>query len=174
MYDGDYEYLKNLAQTLNKDLEEDADEIYSEATFKEYDSFLTPTADSVWKDYTATKKINGKDVYANRREYYYSVLGEMSESDKEAYEVTLRSAYLVAEPSEEETAWYDGLSTVEKVFFIIGMCLIGIVVIGGGVVLTLYLLRRRKTRPEERKRRIKVDTTDDRNIDVYDYEGKEE
>lgn len=88
--------------------------------------------------------------------------------------MTLRSAYLVAEPSEEETAWYDGLSTVEKVFFIIGMCLIGIVVIGGGVVLTLYLLRRRKTRPEERKRRIKVDTTDDRDIDVYDYEGKEE
>ena len=49
------------------------------------------------------------------------------------------------------------------------MCLIGVLVIGGGVWLTVYLVRKSKKEPEERRRRIKVDTTDDKNIDVYDY-----
>ena len=49
------------------------------------------------------------------------------------------------------------------------MCLIGALVIGGGVWLTVYLVRSKRKQPEERRRRIKVDTTDDKSVDVYDY-----
>lgn len=168
-FGGDYEYLKELAVRLNEALEDDADPIYSDKTFAEYDAFLNPVEGGVWGEYVGTKKVNGVDVYANNRNYYYAVLGEWSEEDKEAYGETLKTSYLVAEEEEEEVGWYEGLSTVEKVFFIIGMCLIGVLVIGGGVWLTVYLVRKSKKEPEERRRRIKVDTTDDKNIDVYDY-----
>lgn len=169
-YNGDYDYLKGLKERLDAALEEDEETEYPDKIFEEYDKFLKPEAGNAWADYTATKKVNGKDVYANNRDYYYAVLGEMSEEDKVAYGEGLQSTYLVAEEEEEEKGWYEGLSTVEKVFFIIGMCLIGIIVIGGGIWLTVYLVRRSKKHPEERRRRIKVDTTDDKNIDVYNYD----
>lgn len=174
-YNGDYDYLTAFAKELNDALDEDEDLVYSEQTFDEYAKFVDPTSgeNNVWADgYTASKTVNGKKVYANNREYYYSILGEMSSEDGEAYGETLKTAYLVSKPEEEPaTGWYEGLSTVEKAFFIIGMCLIGAVVIGGGVWLTIFLLRRKKKgQPEPRRRRIKVDTTDDKDIDVYNYE----
>lgn len=173
-YDGDDEYLREYAKELNDNREEDTDEIYSELTFAEYEKFLTPTAENEWKDYTATKEVNGKTVYANRRDYYYSVVGVMSDEDKEAYEETIKTNNLAPKPEEEpEVGWYEGLSTVEKTFFIIGMCVLGILVVGGGVALTLFLVRRKKEEPTERRRRIKVDTTDDKDIDVYDYDKED-
>jgi len=169
-YNGDYEYLKEFAAELNDALEEDADLVYSEQTFAEYDKFLTPADGNAWEDYKTKKTVNGKEIYANNHDYYYSVLGEMAEEDVEAYGETLKVSYLVAKPEEEpQPGWYESLSTVEKVFFIIGMCLIGVLVIGGCVWLTVYLVRKRKKQPEERRRRIKVDTTDDKSVDVYDY-----
>ena len=167
-YNGDYDYLKEYAEELNAELEEGKDLIYSEQTFAEYDKFLK--AEGVWAEkYQVTKKVNGTEIYANNHDYYYSLLGEMSAEDKEAYGEDLKTAYLVAKAEEEpEGGWYDGLKTVEKVFFVIGMCLIGALVIGGGVWLTVYLVRRNKKQPEERRRRIKVDTTDDKSVDVYD------
>lgn len=169
-YNGDYDYLKEYAKELNDARDDDADYIYSEQTFAEYDNFLKPTADNAWKDYRDTRKVNGNDVYANNRDYYYSVLGEMSEADIKAYAEGLKVSYLVAKAEEEpEVSWFEGLSTVEKVFFIIGMCLIGALVIVGCVWLSVFLVKRKKHQPEERRRRIKVDTTDDKSVDVYDY-----
>ena len=82
----------------------------------------------------------------------------------------MQTNFLVAKAEEEPAiGWYEGLSTVEKTFFVIGMCLIGALVIGGGVWLTVYLVRSKRKQPEERRRRIKVDTTDDKSVDVYDY-----
>lgn len=185
-YNGDYDYLKKFAKELNDAIDKKAEEDdkdddkdkreyeYSEETFIEYDRFLDPTKDgdkNVWADYTKKKTVNGRTVYENSRDYYYALLGCMSEEDEKAYAETLQSAYLASKPeAEPETAWFEGLSAVEKAFFIIGMCLIGIAVIGGGVWLTIYFMRRKNKKPVERKKRIKVDTTDDKSIDVYSTE----
>ena len=170
-FNGDYNYLEAYAKELNDALEEDANPVYSDETLAEFKNFREAKGEA-WKDYADKKKtVNGKEVYANDRDYYYSLLGEMSEKDVEAYAESLQSNYLVAKPAEEPTpGWYESLSTVEKTFFIIGMCLLGALVIGGGVWLTVYLVRRKKKLPKESgRRRIKVDTTDDKSVDVYDY-----
>ena len=75
----------------------------------------------------------------------------------------------------EKESWYNGLKTVEKVFFIIGMCLIGLGVIAAVVVpVTLVLVKKRRGNlPSARRKKIKVDTTDDKNIDVYADEDGE-
>lgn len=173
-YDGDTEYLEEYAKELNDAREEDTDEVYSEKTIAEYKQFLTPTAENEWKDYTATKKVNGNDVYANRRDYYYSVLGVMSDEDKDAYAEVIKSNYLVAKPEEEpEVGWYEGLSTLEQTLFVIGMVVLGAIVIGGGIWLAFFLIHRKGDEPTERRRRIKVDTTDDKEIDVYNYDKED-
>ncbi len=167
-YNGNSAYLKDYAEELNGALEEGKDPVYSDKTLAEYDNFVKAEGD-IWGEYkNDTKTINGKTVYANNHDYYYSLLGEMSEDDIEAYGDGLKVSYLVAKAEEEpEPTWYEGLSTVEKVFFIIGMCLIGALVIGGGAWLTVYLVRRKKKQPEQGRKRIKVDTTDDKSVDVY-------
>ncbi len=162
-------YLDKLAKECNDEAlkaDEDADLIYTEETLAEYAKFLAPAADNEWKDYTDKVQVNGKDVYANRRDYYFSLLGEMSEKDAEDYLNAFKSENL--KPMPEKVSWYNGLSKVEKVFFVLGMCLIGLGVIAAVVVpVTLTLVRKRRGTNLQRKRRIKVDTTDDKNIDVY-------
>ena len=166
-YAGDYDYLKELAEACNAKIEEGENYVYSDETLAESEKFLKPAEGTEWAAYTDTKKVNGVDVYANTRDYYYAVLGEMTEADEEAYMDGLKTG-LVSYPEEEETGWYEGLSTGAKVGFIIGMCAIGLLVIGGATVLTIWLVRRNKNKqPEMRKKKIKVDTTDDKDIDVY-------
>ena len=171
----DIDYVTELAKACNADLEEGDDPVYSDNTLNKLKDFLAAEGD--WADYKEiVRKVNGEDVYGNRRAYYYSVIGKMTESDAEGYRNGLRSTYLVSWPEEEETpTWFQGLSTVARVFFIIGMCLAGILVIGGITVLVIFLVRRsRKNKlPNYSKRRIKVDTTDDKNINVYEDESTE-
>ncbi len=168
-FNGDYDYLETYAKELNDAREEDANLIYSDETLAEFKNFREAKGEA-WEGYADRKTVNGKEVYANDRDYYYSLLGEMSEKDVKAYAESLQTNFLVAKAEEEPAiGWYEGLSTVEKTFFVIGMCLIGALVIGGGIWLTVYLVRSRRKQPEERRRRIKVDTTDDKSVDVYDY-----
>ena len=172
-YTGDKTYVEELAVACNAALEEGDDLVYSDETLALLDAFLKPTADNDWKDYTATRKVNGVDVYANSRDYYYAVLGTMAEADKEGLIEDLRNEYLVGWPEDEE-GWYDSLSTGVKVVFIIGMCLCGILVLGGVAVGVLLILRARRNKEEElpqyTKKRIKVDTTDDKSVNVYEDE----
>ena len=154
---------------MNADLDKDADPVYSEQTLALYAEFLNPADGNAWEEYKDSKTVNGVKVYANNRDYYYSVLGEMNEADAEAYANGLKSAYLVAEPVEEDNGWYAGLSTGAKAGFIVGMCAIGLLVVGGAAVLTVWLVRRGKRveSGEPKRKRVKIDTTDDKNIDVY-------
>lgn len=170
-YEGDGEYFKELAEVLNADIEEGGNLVYSEQTFREYNNFLTPAADNAWADFTDKKTVNGREVYANTHAYYYSVLGNMNEKDAKAYAEGLQTKYLLAYPEEETTDWYAGLSTGAKAGFITGMCAAGLLVVGGAVVLTVYLVRRKKkNNTSTGKKRIKVDMTDDKDIDVYSDE----
>lgn len=167
-YSGDYEYLKELAEVSNAELEDDEDPVYSEQTFAEYEKFLNPSAENIWADYAATRTVNGQTVYANVRDYYYGVIGEMTEDDAEDYMEGLQSAYLTAYPEADDTGWYEGLSTGAKAGFIAGVCVGGLAVIAGITVLCVYLVKRNKNQPSETgRKRYKVDTTDDKDIDVY-------
>lgn len=162
-----YEYIEELAAACNAKLEDGETAVYSDKTLAKIKEFLTPDAENGWKDYTVTRKVNGEDVYANRRAYYYATLGEMAESDKDALADGLKSQYLKAMP-EDDAGWFDSLSDGEKAGFIIGIVLAGLLIIGG-VTVAVILVKRKKSKAlqEPRKRKIKVDTYDDKNIDVY-------
>ena len=64
------------------------------------------------------------------------------------------------------------MGTAWQIVFIVAMCVLGLAVIGGVAVLIIWLVRRKKnksggTTPE----RVRVDITDDKNIDVYSDEN---
>ncbi len=163
---GDIAYVEELAAAVNAELEEGATPVYSDKTLEKLKAYLAPAAENEWSAYTSTKKVNGVDVYANTRDYYYATLGKVTEEDAASLESGLKSKLLQAMPEEE--SWYESLSNGERIGFIIGMCAIGLLVIGGGIALTIILVRRkRNAQPEHREKRIKVDTYDDKNIDVY-------
>lgn len=174
-YTADIDYVTELAKACNAKLEEGDDPVYSENTLNKLSDFIEAKGD--WADYKEyVRKVNGKDVYGNRRDYYYSVIGKMTESDAESYANGFKASYLKSWPEEEEApSWYEGLNTVSRVFFIIGMCLAGILVIGGITVLVIFIVRKTRNNklPSYAKRRIKVDTTDDKNINVYEDESAE-
>ncbi len=166
-YTAENEYIKEHQKNANGVLEEDATPVLSDETMAEYEAFLTPTADNKWADFTDKKTVNGNEnVYANYRDYYYCLLGKMSSSDADGYRDSLVSTYLPQYEVETQT-WWESIGTVGRVFFIIGMCAIGLIVIAGVTILIVVLVKRKKKGAAPKRRRIKVDTTDDKSIDVY-------
>ena len=96
----------------------------------------------------------------------------MNEADAEAYDTLLKTTYLQGWPEKEGT-WFENLSTGAKVGFIIGVVAGGLIVIAAAVIITLIIIKKRKKKmPVYNKKRIKVDTTDDKNIDVYSDEER--
>lgn len=167
-FTGETEYITDLAQAANAQADEnDLDPIYPEGTLTRYANFITPTSSNEWSEFTDTKTVNGTAVYSNRRDYYYTVVGTMTESDYNGYIDLLKTEYLQSYPEQEVITWWDGLNTAAKVCFIIGMCVTGLVVIGAATFVVIKLWRKRKNASPVRRRRIKVDMTDDKDIDVY-------
>lgn len=161
--DGDYIY--DLCKAY-KEIGKDYNNYWSAESLIAYDSFMEATGD--WeKKYADAVTVNDEEVKANKRDYYYSVLGKMSEEDAKAYNDGLKSSYMQAYP-EKTLTWFESLSTGAKVGFVIGVVAGGLILIGAGVVVALIIVRKRKEKlPEYTKKRVKVDTTDDKNIDVY-------
>ena len=176
-YTGDTAYIDELIQAYIDIQDKDKEYAYSEASVKIFKDF--PTADGDWADYKDDyKEINGKKVYANSRDYYYTLIGEMKESDAEAIASYFKTEYMKEYPVDDST-WYEKLSTGGKVGFIFGMCAAGLLVIGGAVWLTIFLVKRKKNGGDTgSEKAFKVDITDDRSVDVYGDEngdgGKEE
>lgn len=170
-YTADKTYVDELAEVCNAEVEEGATLVYSESTLQKLADFLAPSADNDWSGYAQTRKVNGGDVYANRRDYYYSTLGSMTEEDAVALRDSFRTEYLKSWPEEEpQPTWWDGLNKTARVFFVLGMCVLGILAIGAiavGVIAAVRKKRSGKSGGVTGRRRIKVDTTDDKNIDVY-------
>ena len=173
-YTADIDYVTKLAKACNAELEEGDDPVYSENTLNKLKDFLAAEGD--WAEYHEySRKVNGKDTFANRRDYYYSVIGKMTASDKNSYANDFKSDYLKDWPEEEtQPTWFESLSKTARAFFIIGMCLVGILVIGGVTVAVIFIHRKANGNrlPRYTKRRINVDTTDDRDIDVYGNESE--
>ena len=165
-YTRDAGYLDELIQ-MWEDEGEDEEYLYSTESAQMYKDFIN--AEGEYAEFRQhSKQINGETVYATSRDYYYNLVGKMTEEDAEDYTTSLRSDYMQAEPTEAEEGWFESLSTGAKVGFIIGVCVAGIIVIGAAVLIPLFIIRKkRKALPRYNKARIKVDTTDDKNIDVY-------
>lgn len=169
-YNGDKDYIYDLIELYVDIMDYDEEHFWSKESLAIYESFAAAASDGDFADFADAVKVNGEDVKANRRDYYYALLGVMSDDDAEDYEELIKTTYLQSEPEEE--GWYDSLSTGEKAGFIIGVCAGGLIVLGGIAVLVILLLKkRRKSAPVSRKR-IKVDTTDDKDMDVYNVDNE--
>jgi len=92
----------------------------------------------------------------------------MNETDAKAYDELLKTTYLQPYPEKDPT-WFESLSTGAKAGFLIGVIGGGLLIIAAAVLIPLLLKRRQKKLPVYKKR-IKVDTTDDKNINVYETE----
>ncbi len=169
-YTGDVSYVNELAAAVNAEVADGDDAVYSANTLKKIEEFMAPETSADWADFTDFRTVSGEKVYANRRDYYYSVLGRMSDSDARNYRSSLRSEYLEKYPEASSATWWEGLSAGAKAGFIIGMCFAGLLAIGLVTIGVWFIVRRfgkKKNEPQIRRRRIKVDTTDDKSIDVY-------
>ena len=165
-YTGDGEYIDELIKAY-VDIQ-DKENIYSEDAVEVFKDFLAREGD--WADYKDDyKTINGEKVYANSRDYYYSVIGKISESDAEGIKDYYKTEYMKAYP-EDTSTWWQKLSTGAKVGFIIGMVACGLLVIAGVTVLVIFLVKRKKNKGEGGEEKMHVDITDDKDVDVYGEE----
>lgn len=172
-YTGDTSYVDTIIKAY-MDIGEDEEKFWSKETVEKIKGFAAPTKDNEWKDFADKKlTVNGSEIYANQRDYYYSLLGKMTATASEAYENYLRTTYLKDLP-EEEAGWFASLSAGAKAGFLIGVIGGGLLLIAAGVIVALVIVRKRKSKlPVYTKTRIKVDTTDDKSVDVYATEDGE-
>lgn len=171
-YTNDGEYIHELVQAYVDIMGYDEYHFWSEESLKIYDDFVSAQEGSDWH-YADEKQVNGVKVGANKRDYYYSVLGKMTDEDAEAYAENLKTTYLQAYP-EDSSSWFGSLSTGAKVGFIIGVVVGGLLIIGAAVAIPLVIVGKRKAKtPEYTKKRVKVDTTDDKSVNVYETENGE-
>ncbi len=171
-----YAYVTRADDTLIKARHEEfkewvedyaeSDSGYTDETIVKYNEFLTATGD--WADFNDTRDINGEKVFANTRDYYYTALGRMSDADAKDYADFVADSYLqkATEPEKQPT-WFEGLSSGAKAGFIIGIIAAGLIVIAAAAVTAGLIIHKKQSTPTQRVRRIRVDTTDDKNIDVY-------
>lgn len=172
-YTGDISYIDTIIEAY-VDIGEDEEKFWSKETLAKLDAFVTPAEDNEWKEFTDKITVNGNEnVYSNQRDYYYSLLGKMTDEAKEAYDNYLRTTYLKDLP-EEEAGWFESLTAGQKAGFLIGVIGGGLILIAAGVIIALVIIRKRKAKlPVYQKTRIKVDTTDDKSVDVYAAEDGE-
>ena len=171
-YTRDGEYLGELMQAFVDVEGKELNYYYSEETVRIAKDFIDCTGDWATDEdgnAYAVKTVNGEEIKSNKRDYYYSLVGQMSQEDAEQYLEYFRNStsYMKAYPVDNST-WWEKLSTGGKVGFIIGMVAAGLIVIAGATVLTIYLIRRKKGSDVDKKiSKMMVDISDDKNIDVY-------
>jgi hypothetical protein len=150
------------------------EDVLTENDKKEFDAFVAHTL-SARKPVSVTQKPNDytekfKDdagEYYDVESYYFGMLGNnYSDEDKEGLpEDWKKSIYLAASSDSEDES--EGLEWWAWLLIAVG----GVAVVVGGVFLGIYLKKRSKAAMEERMRnsksRRKIDTTDDKTIDVY-------
>jgi hypothetical protein len=154
----------------------------SENDLKEFNAYVErklserkPTATSQQpNDYTDMFKESAEEggEYYGVMSYFVGSIGEVSKDDTDAMLNGWKASIYTKTATETEDD-ENGLAWWAWVLIALG----GVAVIGGGVVLGLYLSKRSKKAMEERMRtskpRVKIDTTDDKSIDVYADETAE-
>lgn len=135
--------------------------LYNEDDKKDFESYVKGEGD-------AAAFVDDAGNSYRTRSYFITALGKMNEADEESSnEYWKNSLERYTPPAEEEgLAWW--------AWTLIGVG-IGLVVAGAGIAVWL-VLRAKKKRAEEgkpRAKRMAVDTTDDRSVDVYADEPEE-
>jgi len=179
-YTRDGEYLSELIKAYVDIEGRKEDYLYSAETVQIAKDFLANVGDWVNDaddEPYKSRELNGEEVYSNTRDYYYSLIGKMTEEDAKKFGDYFKNntSYMQAYPVDNST-WWEKLSTGAKVGFIVGMVAAGLIVIGGVTVLVIFLVKRRNKRVAEGETggKLKVDISDDKNIDVYGNDEKDE
>lgn len=169
-FTGDDKYIDTIIKAYVDIQGKDEDEFYTKETVEKFKDFVATKND--WSEFDATVTVNGKEVKANQRDYYYALLGKMTDSDREAYDNYIKDTYLQTWP-EEEPGWFESLSKGAKAGFIIGIIGGVLIIAAAATVVTIIVLRKRREKmPVYTKKRVKVDTTDDKSVDVYATDGE--
>lgn len=145
----------------------DVVDLYETFEKNEFTAFITHTAseNKTGADYTKKFKDDAGKFY-DVQSYFFGVLGQVSDEDEEAYEEAWVKS-LRGESEDEEAA------TEEFPGWAVALIVIGSVLLVGalGVVIFINVRKASKKAMEEQmrtsKKRKKIDTTDDKTIDVY-------
>ena len=128
--------------------------LYSEAEQEAFKAFTDGTSEdaiaALGEDYLTASKLS----------YYTNLLGKMTEDDEESYAEYWQTTLERYTEDEEETglpAW---------AWALIGVA-IGVVVIGAGLAVFFIVRAKRKKTHGPEEPLMAVDTTDDRDVDVY-------
>lgn len=164
---GDSDYIEELRKAYTDVLGKDKEYAYTDEVVEICKQFAAAEGD--WESFKAG---DGESYNSNNRNYYYSVIGRMTEADEKGFKDGLRGTYMKEYPVDNST-WWEGLSSGAKAGFIIGMIACGLVVIGGVTVLTVWLVKRKKRAAEEGgQEKPEIDITDDKNVNVYGDDGE--
>ncbi|MBQ9118060.1 MAG: hypothetical protein IJY11_02540 [Clostridia bacterium] len=153
----------------------DVEDLYEDYQINEIKAFATRTenTDKDGTDYSDKFLVEGTaDDYYDRQTYYVNRLGAMSSADAEKYADGLAS-YLKAHEVEETEESF-------PVWAIILICVAGALVVAAGITVPCVIVhkKRAKARADREatavRRRKRIDTTDDKTIDVYADEKAEE
>lgn len=134
---------------------------YSEYELNEFDAFTKHTGDY------ADKFMDDNAKYYDTESYFYRLLGVMKSADKEAIaDVWTSSDYIEPLPSETEE---DSDNTALIVVIVVA----SVIVVAAAVTVPVVISAKKKAKAQADKeatavrKKIMVDTTDDKSIDVY-------
>ncbi len=151
-----YENIESAVEAGKKDTY-----LYTE---EEQSAFASYTADPA-TGATAGMFIDEDGKSYRVRSYFIMALGEITEDDQEAIDSYWETTLERYSPVEEE-------ETLEDWEWALIAIAIALVVIGGAVGVGLFVKKRKAKKPQEE--RLKVDTTDDRSVNVYAPEEETE
>ncbi len=165
-YTGERKQLdENIAEAA--ELDPEADALYNDDELATFAAFVKNDKSEVkYKDVTLVKAdaLADEDGVSYRTySYFVTKLGKMNDADAEAYSAYWKTA-IEHVTVEEETS--EGLAGW-KIALIVIAC---VLVVGAAVAVPLvykFVIKKRK-KEAPKPRRMYVDTTDDKDIDVYD------
>lgn len=169
-YTRDKDYLAELIKAYIDIEGRDEEYLYSKESVAVYNDFITADGDWEEKYKSLSKKIDeDTTVYANVRDYYYRLVGRMTEEDAEKMLNNFRTntSYMRPYPVVEGN-WWSKMSGGEKAGFIIGVSDGGLSIIGIATLLALaYVEDRHNRKLLAASDKMNVDIYDDRSVNVY-------
>ena len=156
-------------RTGETELYDNVEDLYETFEKNEFKAFTTHTVSENKAETDYTKKFKDGDEYYDVQSYFIGLVGEESDEDKEAFEDSWVSA--LRNEGTDETDEESSLPGWAIVLIVVGSVIVAAGLAVGGVFLVKKIKKANKAAMEEQmrtsKKRRKIDTTDDKTIDVY-------
>ncbi len=137
--------------------------LFTEAEKTAFKAFVENKGDTSDDALFTADSYKDGDKYYRTYSYFATRIGKVNEEDAEAMALAWRNA-IQRDAAPEETE-ETGLAGWEIALIVIAC----VIAVGGGAGLAVYfILRKRKKENAPAPERMKVDTTDDRSVNVYD------